>query len=126
MGFGGKDCLHKRNGYSLWPRPAGLRIAVAGGGCSGFSYSMTFENSRGMLDKTYNSGGFEVLSGNQLTHNPYVTHSQKPKQRIGLHPDSYPRRGRSKQFPRFGVRPRPPGSGWDRNWLADSASDFQP
>jgi len=34
------------------PKPAGLRIAVVGGGCSGFSYSMAFENSPGMLDKT--------------------------------------------------------------------------
>ena len=25
------------------PKPAGLRIAVVGGGCSGFSYSMAFE-----------------------------------------------------------------------------------
>ncbi len=49
------------------PRPAGLRIAVVGGGCSGFSYSMTFENSRGMLDKTYNSDGFEVLSGKYIS-----------------------------------------------------------
>jgi len=35
------------------PKPAGLRIAVVGGGCSGFSYSMAFENAPGMLDKTY-------------------------------------------------------------------------
>src|SRR3954465_15077581 len=35
------------------PKPAGLRIAVVGGGCSGFSYSMAFENSPGLLDKTY-------------------------------------------------------------------------
>src|SRR5579862_4943302 len=35
------------------PKPAGLRIAVVGGGCSGFSYSMAFENTPGMLDKTY-------------------------------------------------------------------------
>ncbi len=35
------------------PRPAGLRIAVVGGGCSGFSYSMAFENTPNMLDKTY-------------------------------------------------------------------------
>jgi len=43
------------------PRPAGLRIAVVGGGCSGFSYSMSFENSPGMLDKTYDSDGFKVI-----------------------------------------------------------------
>ena len=43
------------------PRPAGLRIAVVGGGCSGFSYSMNFENSPGMLDKTYDSDGFKVF-----------------------------------------------------------------
>ena len=33
------------------PMPAGLRIGVVGGGCSGFSYSMNFENSPGMMDK---------------------------------------------------------------------------
>jgi iron-sulfur cluster assembly protein len=43
------------------PRPAGLRIAVVGGGCSGFSYSMNFEDSPGMLDKTYDSDGFKVF-----------------------------------------------------------------
>jgi iron-sulfur cluster assembly accessory protein len=43
------------------PAPAGLRIAVVGGGCSGFSYSMLFENSPGMLDKTYNAGGVKVF-----------------------------------------------------------------
>jgi len=35
------------------PKPAGLRISVVGGGCSGFSYSMAFENTPGFLDKTY-------------------------------------------------------------------------
>lgn len=35
------------------PKPAGLRISVVGGGCSGFSYSMAFENEPGFLDKTY-------------------------------------------------------------------------
>ena len=43
------------------PKPAGLRISVVGGGCSGFSYSMAFENSPGMLDKTYNYGELKVF-----------------------------------------------------------------
>lgn len=43
------------------PKPAGLRISVVGGGCSGFSYSMAFENSPGMLDKTYNYNGLRVF-----------------------------------------------------------------
>jgi iron-sulfur cluster assembly accessory protein len=43
------------------PKPAGLRIAVVGGGCSGFSYSMAFENSPNMLDKTYNYDGLKVF-----------------------------------------------------------------
>lgn len=43
------------------PKPEGLRISVVGGGCSGFSYSMAFENSPGMLDKTYNFDGLKVF-----------------------------------------------------------------
>ncbi len=42
------------------PQPAGLRIAVVGGGCSGFSYSMAFENQPNMLDKTYAYDGLKV------------------------------------------------------------------
>lgn len=42
------------------PKPAGLRISVVGGGCSGFSYSMAFENAPGMLDKTYKFGDLNV------------------------------------------------------------------
>jgi len=43
------------------PKPAGLRIAVVGGGCSGLSYSMAFENQPNMLDKTYSFGGLKVF-----------------------------------------------------------------
>ena len=43
------------------PKPAGLRISVVGGGCSGFSYSMAFENAPGMLDKTYSYDGLKVF-----------------------------------------------------------------
>jgi iron-sulfur cluster assembly accessory protein len=43
------------------PKPAGLRISVVGGGCSGFSYSMAFENQPNMLDKTYNFGDLKVF-----------------------------------------------------------------
>jgi len=43
------------------PKPAGLRIAVVGGGCSGFQYSMAFENQPTMLDKTYNYDGLKVF-----------------------------------------------------------------
>ncbi len=43
------------------PKPAGLRISVVGGGCSGFSYSMAFENAPNMLDKTYNYEGLKVF-----------------------------------------------------------------
>ena len=43
------------------PAPAGLRISVVGGGCSGFSYSMAFENSPGFLDKTYEFSGLKVF-----------------------------------------------------------------
>ena len=43
------------------PKPTGLRIAVVGGGCSGFSYSMAFENNPGLLDKTYEFEGLKVF-----------------------------------------------------------------
>ena len=46
---------------SQQPAPQGLRISVVGGGCSGFSYSMAFENTPNMLDKTYNFGGLKVF-----------------------------------------------------------------
>lgn len=43
------------------PQPAGLRISVVGGGCSGFSYSMAFENSPTMMDKTMKYGDLKVF-----------------------------------------------------------------
>ena len=42
------------------PKPAGLRISVVGGGCSGFNYSMAFENDPGLLDKVYEFSGLKV------------------------------------------------------------------
>ena len=39
----------------------GLRLGVKPTGCSGFSYSMAFENAPGMLDKTYSFGPLKVF-----------------------------------------------------------------
>ncbi|HEY6253533.1 MAG TPA: iron-sulfur cluster assembly accessory protein [Candidatus Angelobacter sp.] len=43
------------------PVPAGLRIGVVGGGCSGFSYSMSFENGQGVMDKVFNFDDLKVF-----------------------------------------------------------------
>ena len=43
------------------PVPAGLRVGVVGGGCSGFSYNMSFENAPGMMDKVYTFDGVKVF-----------------------------------------------------------------
>jgi len=43
------------------PVPAGLRVGVVGGGCSGFSYSMSFENGAGLMDKTFEFDGLKVF-----------------------------------------------------------------
>jgi len=43
------------------PMPAGLRIGVVGGGCSGFSYSMNFENASGVMDKVFNFDELKVF-----------------------------------------------------------------
>jgi iron-sulfur cluster assembly accessory protein len=46
------------------PAPVGLRIGVVGGGCSGFSYSMMFEENGKAddlgMDKIYNFDGLKV------------------------------------------------------------------
>ena len=43
------------------PIPAGLRVGVVGGGCSGFQYSMAFENASGMMDKVFTYDGLKVF-----------------------------------------------------------------
>lgn len=43
------------------PLPAGLRIGVVGGGCSGFQYSMSFENQAGMMDKVVKFDDLKVF-----------------------------------------------------------------
>src|SRR5262250_3271300 len=51
-----KEIMSQQN-----PVPAGLRIGVVGGGCSGFSYSMSFENGQGVMDKVYSFDGLKVF-----------------------------------------------------------------
>ena len=43
------------------PIPAGLRVGVVGGGCSGFQYSMSFENQSGMMDKVFSFDDLKVF-----------------------------------------------------------------
>lgn len=44
------------------PAPAGLRVAVVGGGCSGFSYHMAFENNvNETADNVYEFDGLKVM-----------------------------------------------------------------
>jgi iron-sulfur cluster assembly protein len=44
------------------PLPTGLRVAVVGGGCSGFSYHMAFENQvNENSDNVYEFEGLKVL-----------------------------------------------------------------
>jgi iron-sulfur cluster assembly accessory protein len=51
------------------PVPAGLRVGVVGGGCSGFSYSMSFENAAGMMDKVFEFDGLKVyVDATSLTY----------------------------------------------------------
>ncbi len=43
------------------PVPTALRVAVVGGGCSGFSYHMAFENQVNETDNVYEFDGLKVL-----------------------------------------------------------------
>jgi len=52
-----KEIIQSQN-----PIPAGLRVAVVGGGCSGFSYHMAFENQiNENSDNVYEFEGLKVL-----------------------------------------------------------------
>jgi iron-sulfur cluster assembly accessory protein len=43
------------------PAPTALRVAVVGGGCSGFSYHMAFDNQENPADNVYQFDGVKVL-----------------------------------------------------------------
>ncbi len=43
------------------PKPAGLRVAVVGGGCSGFSYHMAFDQASNGSDDVYEFGDLKVF-----------------------------------------------------------------
>jgi len=51
-----KEILAQQN-----PLPLGLRVAVVGGGCSGFSYHMAFEGQANGSDNVYEFDGLKVL-----------------------------------------------------------------
>src|SRR5262245_51823479 len=42
------------------PAPSALRVAVVGGGCSGFSYHMAFDNQENPTDNVYQFDGLKV------------------------------------------------------------------
>jgi iron-sulfur cluster assembly accessory protein len=51
-----KEIMNQQN-----PTPVALRVAVVGGGCSGFSYHMAFENQENPTDNVYDFDGLKVL-----------------------------------------------------------------
>jgi iron-sulfur cluster assembly accessory protein len=51
-----KEIMSQQN-----PAPIALRVAVVGGGCSGFSYHMAFENQENTTDNVYEFDGLKVL-----------------------------------------------------------------
>lgn len=51
-----KEIIEQQN-----PKPAGLRISIVGGGCSGFSYQMNFDQNTGPMDKVYTFNGLKVF-----------------------------------------------------------------
>jgi iron-sulfur cluster assembly accessory protein len=51
-----KEIISQQN-----PSPIALRVAVVGGGCSGFSYHMAFDNQENPTDNVYQFDGLKVL-----------------------------------------------------------------
>jgi iron-sulfur cluster assembly accessory protein len=51
-----KEIMNQQN-----PAPLGLRVGVVGGGCSGFSYQMNFENEANPIDRVFEFGGLKVF-----------------------------------------------------------------
>ena len=43
------------------PAPSALRVAVVGGGCSGFSYHMAFDTQENPSDNVYQCDGVKLL-----------------------------------------------------------------
>ena len=50
-----KEIMNMQN-----PVPAALRVAVVGGGCSGFQYHMAFENNTTEADQVFDFDGLKV------------------------------------------------------------------
>jgi len=50
-----KEIMSQQN-----PAPTALRVAVVGGGCSGFSYHMAFDNQENPSDNVYEYDGVKV------------------------------------------------------------------
>jgi iron-sulfur cluster assembly accessory protein len=51
-----KEIMSQQN-----PSPTALRVAVVGGGCSGFSYHMAFDNQENPSDNVYEYEGVKVF-----------------------------------------------------------------
>jgi len=51
-----KEIISQQN-----PVPVALRVAVVGGGCSGFSYHMAFDNQENPSDNVYQFDGLKVV-----------------------------------------------------------------
>jgi len=51
-----KEIMSQQN-----PAPTALRVAVVGGGCSGFSYHMAFDNQENPSDNVYQYDGVKLI-----------------------------------------------------------------